>query len=103
MGRLGSRIGENERDMKIAAMSRFIDEGSRVRVTIMLKDVKAAGAAEKGMEIIDHIRERFVDRVHFDSAPRREGNHCMMVMSPLSRAGKGGGKREQHADRDRGR
>ena len=66
-------------------------------------EVCKAGAAEKGMEIIDQIRERFVDRVHFDSAPRREGNHCMMVMSPLSRAGKGGGKREQHADRDRGR
>lgn len=103
--RLGSRIGENERDMKIAAMNKFIDEGSKVRVTIMLKDVKSANATEKGMEIIEHIRGKFADRVHFDSAPRREGNHCMMVMSPISpkAGGKGGGNRRLKEQSEQGR
>jgi translation initiation factor IF-3 len=74
-------IDKHDYEVKTKAMRRFFDEGDKVKVTLRFRGREMAHQ-ERGMELLNKVREDFEETTKVEALPRLEGRQMMMVLAP---------------------
>ncbi|TVP57024.1 MAG: translation initiation factor IF-3 [Gemmatimonadales bacterium] len=76
-------IEKHDFEFKTRHVRRFLDDGDKVRVTIMFRGRQMAHP-EFGVEVMERVVEAVKDIGKVESGPTREGRTMSMVISPLT-------------------
>ena len=79
--KLRPNIDDNDYDVKMRAMRRFITEGDKVKVTLRFRGREMAHQ-DLGMKVLDRVREQLDDLAKVEQLPKMEGRQMVMVMAP---------------------
>ena len=74
-------IDEHDYDVKMRSVTRFIDEGDKVKVTMRFRGREMAHQ-ELGMKVLVRVRDELEQLAKVEQIPRMEGRQMMMVLSP---------------------
>src|ERR671926_1646933 len=75
---------------KTKHVERFLNEGSKVKITIMFRGREMAHP-ELGKKILDRIAEQVKDVGNVEAAPRVDGRNMLMVLAPVKKQEPKGG------------
>lgn len=75
------KIGPGDFDTKTRQVAKFLDEGHKVKITIMFRG-REVYHSELGKKILDKIAEQMGDNAKVDNDPRLDGRNMVMVLSP---------------------
>lgn len=75
------KTDEHDFQTKLRHIRRFLDGGDRCKVTVFFRGREIVHK-DKGMDILDRVREELEDIAKVDQAPRFEGRTMFMVVSP---------------------
>ena len=78
------KIGGGDFDTKTRKVGEFIDEGHKVKITIMFRGREVAHP-ELGKRILDRIAEQ-LPMAKIEAAPKLDGRNMVMVLAPDRRA-----------------
>ena len=78
------KIGDQDFATKTKMVERFLNEGHKVKVTIMFRGRESAHP-ELGKRILDRIVERIGDLARVVSSPKLDGRNMTMVLGPDKR------------------
>jgi translation initiation factor IF-3 len=78
------KIGDQDFTTKTRLVEKFLNEGHKVKVTIMFRGREAAHP-ELGVKILDRIVERVGDVGKVESAAKLDGRNMIMVLGPDKR------------------
>ncbi len=78
------KIGGGDFDTKTRKVGEFIDEGHKVKITIMFRGREVAHP-ELGKRILDRIAEQ-LPTAKVEAAPKLDGRNMVMVLAPDRRA-----------------
>jgi translation initiation factor IF-3 len=78
------KIDEHDYTTKTKHVERFLNEGSKVKVTIMFRGREMAHP-ELGKKILDRVAEQVRDIATVESSPRVDGRNMVMVLSPAKK------------------
>ena len=87
------KIGGGDFDTKTRKVAEFIDQGHKVKITIMFRGREVAHP-ELGKRILDRIAEQ-LPTAKVEAAPKLDGRNMIMVLAPDRRA-KPPGKPDDH-------
>lgn len=75
------RIGDNDLDMKIRNILRFLKDGDRVKITMFFRgrEIVHASIADK---VFDRIKAQIDETAQIELEPRREGKRITMIVVP---------------------
>jgi translation initiation factor IF-3 len=79
--KLRPNIDDNDYEVKMRAMRKFIAEGDKVKITLRFRGREMAHQ-HLGMALLDKVREALDDICKVESHPRMEGRQMVMVMAP---------------------
>ena len=92
------KIGPGDFDTKTRQVAKFLEEGHKVKITIMFRG-REVFHPELGKKILDRIAEQMEGLGKSESVPRLDGRNMVMVLAPEKRAkagrlvhGRGGSK-----------
>ncbi len=88
-------IDRHDYDVKKRSMTRFLEEGDKVKVTMRFRGREMAHQ-ELGLEVLHKVRDELADRSKVEFEPKLEGRQMTMILSPLP-AKTGGGKAKPQA------
>ncbi|NRA29970.1 MAG: translation initiation factor IF-3 [Parvularculaceae bacterium] len=74
-------IDKHDYEVKTKAMRRFFDDGDKVKVTLRFRGREMAHQ-ERGMELLNKVREDFEETTKVEAMPKLEGRQMMMVLAP---------------------
>lgn len=74
-------IDDHDYDVKVKAMTRFFEEGDKVKVTLRFRGRELAHT-HLGMELLERVRMQFDGVAKVEQEPRFEGRQVVMVMAP---------------------
>lgn len=74
-------IDENDFQVKLRAIHRFLDDGNKVKVTMRFRGREVAHH-ELGMEVLTRIRESVDALAKVENNPKLEGKQMIMVIAP---------------------
>jgi translation initiation factor IF-3 len=91
------KIGGGDFDTKTRKVAHFLDQGHKVKITIMFRGREMAHP-ELGKRILDQIAEQLDPGAKVEAAPKLDGRNMVMVLAPDKRArsSKPGGADQQH-------
>jgi len=94
------KIGGGDFDTKTRKVGEFIEEGHKVKITIMFRGREVAHP-ELGKRILDRIAEH-LPLAKVEAAPKLDGRNMVMVLAPdrRARAAAKAGSPETHAETD---
>jgi translation initiation factor IF-3 len=75
-------------------VERFLNEGSKVKITIMFRGREMAHP-ELGKKILDRIAEQVKDVGNVEAAPRVDGRNMLMVLAPVKKQEPKGGSKQR--------
>lgn len=75
------KIGQGDFDTKTRLVEKFLNEGHKVKVTIMFRGRESAHP-ELGKKILDRLVEKLVDVAKVESAAKLDGRNMIMVLGP---------------------
>jgi translation initiation factor IF-3 len=75
------KIGPGDFDTKTRLVEKFLNEGHKVKVTIMFRGRESAHP-ELGKKILDRIVERLSEVAKVESAAKLDGRNMIMVLGP---------------------
>jgi len=75
------KIGPGDFDTKTRQVAKFLEEGHKVKITIMFRG-REVYHSELGKKILDKIAEQMGDNAKVDNDPRLDGRNMVMVLSP---------------------
>jgi translation initiation factor IF-3 len=75
-------IEEHDFEFKTRHVRRFLDEGDKVKVTMMFRG-RQLSHPELGLEVLERVGEAIQDLGKVETAPTREGRTMFMVIAPL--------------------
>jgi translation initiation factor IF-3 len=78
------KIDEHDYSTKTKHVERFLNEGSKVKITIMFRGREMAHP-ELGKKILDRIAEQVRDIGTVEAAPRVDGRNMLMVLAPAKK------------------
>ncbi len=81
------KIGSGDFDTKTKKVEKFLQEGHKVKITIMFRG-REVTHPELGKRILDNIAERVEDYAKIENYPRLDGRNMTMVLGPDSKKGK---------------
>ena len=89
------KIGPGDFDTKTRQVAKFLEEGHKVKITIMFRG-REVFHPELGKKILDRIADQMEGLGKSESVPRLDGRNMVMVLAPEKRAkpagsGKSGG------------
>jgi translation initiation factor IF-3 len=84
------KIDEHDYTTKTKHVERFLNEGSKVKITIMFRGREMAHP-ELGKRILDRIAEQVKDVGNVEAAPRVDGRNMLMVLAPVKKQEPKGG------------
>src|SRR4051812_21279357 len=79
------KIGTGDFDTKTRKVHEFLDEGHKVKITIMFRGREVAHP-ELGMKILDRIHGDIGPLAKVEAAPKLDGRNMVMVLAPDKRA-----------------
>ena len=79
------KIGGGDFDTKTRKVEKFLDEGHKVKVTIMFRGREVAHP-ELGKKILDHVAETVAHLARVEAYPRLDGRNMIMVLGPDKKA-----------------
>jgi translation initiation factor IF-3 len=92
------KIGPGDFDTKTRQVLKFLNEGHKVKVTIMFRG-REVFHPELGKKILDRVAEHVGDTARVESEPRLDGRNMVMVLAPDKRAKQSAAARAaQHDD-----
>ena len=74
-------IDDNDYDVKMRSMVRFLDEGDKVKVTMRFRGREMAHQ-ELGMDVLMRVKNDLDEIAKVEQFPKMEGRQMTMVMSP---------------------
>jgi translation initiation factor IF-3 len=97
------KIGPGDFDTKTRQVAKFLEEGHKVKITIMFRG-REVFHPELGKKILDRIAEQMEGLGKSESEPRLDGRNMVMVLAPDKRAKQSaasrGPKSSSHRDRE---
>ncbi|MGH9294238.1 MAG: translation initiation factor IF-3, partial [Acidimicrobiales bacterium] len=91
------KIGQGDFDTKTRQVVRFLNEGHKVKVTVMFRG-REVFHSELGKRILDRIAERVDGTARVESEARLDGKNMVMVLAPDRRAQQAHAARAQNED-----
>ncbi len=79
------KIGPGDFDTKTRQVAKFLDEGHKVKITIMFRG-REVFHPELGKKILDRIAEQMDGMGKPEAVPRLDGRNMVMVLAPEKRA-----------------
>ncbi len=79
--RFKTRIGEHDRNAKTRRVKRLLDEGSKVKVSVMFRG-REMDHPEIGMNLLRTVASDLVDDALLERRPGFEGRFLTMVLAP---------------------
>jgi translation initiation factor IF-3 len=79
--KLRPNIDDNDYDVKMRAMRKFINEGDKVKITLRFRGREMAHQ-HLGMQLLDRVREQLDDLAKVEQIPRMEGRQMVMIVAP---------------------
>jgi translation initiation factor IF-3 len=79
--RFKTRIGEHDRSAKTRLVKRLLDEGSKVRVSVMFRG-REITHPEVGMAVLKLVAEDLKDDALMERPPTFEGRFLAMILTP---------------------
>ena len=70
-----------ERDVKLKNALRFVEEGNKVKVTIMFRG-REMSHQELGRDVLHRVAEQLKDLVSIERDVRLEGKNMIMILAP---------------------
>jgi translation initiation factor IF-3 len=83
------KIGPGDFDTKTRQVAKFLEEGHKVKITIMFRG-REVFHPELGKKILDRIADQMEGLGKSESVPRLDGRNMVMVLAPEKRAKPGG-------------
>ncbi|HET8654218.1 MAG TPA: translation initiation factor IF-3 [Longimicrobiaceae bacterium] len=77
-------IEEHDFDFKIRHARRFLEEGNKVKLTMMFRGRQMAHP-ELGREVLDRVVQEIADVGKVESNPTMEGRSMTMVLAPVAK------------------
>jgi translation initiation factor IF-3 len=74
-------IEDHDFDTKTRHARRFLEEGNKVKVTMMFRGRQIAHP-ELGREVVDRVAEELADVSKIESEPKFEGKSMTMILTP---------------------
>ena len=74
-------IDTHDYEVKTKSMTRFFEEGDKVKVTLRFRGREMAHQ-HLGMELLQKVKEEFSDVAKVELEPKLEGRQMTMVMAP---------------------
>lgn len=75
-------IEEHDYDFKVGHARRFLDEGNKVKLTMMFRG-RQITHPEIGLEVLGRVTEALADVGKVESQPNMEGRLMSMIVAPL--------------------
>ena len=72
--RVGLKIGENDLNIKLGKVNKFLDNGDSVRITVVFKGREMAHR-DLGYKMIDRIKEKLGEKITVDQQPKMSGRN----------------------------
>jgi translation initiation factor IF-3 len=88
------KIGSGDFDTKTRQVAKFLNEGHKVKVTIMFRG-REMSHPELGMRILDQVAEKVAPAAKVEAAPKIDGRNMVMVLAPDRRAAQAGAVRRR--------
>jgi translation initiation factor IF-3 len=79
--KLRPNIDDNDYEVKMRAMRKFLGEGDKVKITLRFRGREMAHQ-HLGMAVLDRVREALDDLAKIESMPRMEGRQMVMIVAP---------------------
>jgi translation initiation factor IF-3 len=79
------KIGTGDFDTKTRKVEKFLDEGHKVKVTIMFRG-RETQHPELGRRILDNVAERVTQVARVEVMPKLDGRNMTMVLAPDKKA-----------------
>jgi translation initiation factor IF-3 len=79
--KLRPSIDDHDYDVKMRSMTKFIEEGDKVKVTMRFRGRELAHQ-ELGMDVLMRVRDLLEEIAKVEQMPRMEGRQMTMVISP---------------------
>jgi len=79
------KIGTGDFSTKTRQVAKFLEEGHKVKVTIMFRG-REVSHPELGMKILDDLAEQVSAVAKVEAAPKLDGRNMVMVLAPDRRA-----------------
>ena len=80
--RFRPRIGEHDMAAKRRIVKKLLDEGSKVKLTVMFRG-REITHQDLGVELLRRTAEAFKDEAKLEKAPTMEGRRLSIVIAPL--------------------
>jgi len=78
--RLRPKIEKHDLDFKIRHMRKFLEQGNKVKVTVMFKG-RELSHMEFGFEVLDKVKEELDDIAKFENEPKKEHRNIVAILS----------------------
>jgi translation initiation factor IF-3 len=79
--KLRPNIDDHDYDVKMRSVSKFLEEGDKVKVTMRFRGREMAHQ-ELGLQLLFKIRDQMTGMSKVESEPRSEGRQMVMVLAP---------------------
>ncbi len=96
------KIGVGDFETKTRKVEKFLQEGHKVKITIMFRG-REVTHPELGKKILDDIAERVDDYATIEAYPRLDGRNMTMVLGPDSKKAKARKAEAMRAEKERQR
>ncbi len=79
------KIGSGDFDTKTRKVKAFLEEGNKVKLTIMFRG-REMQHPELGRRILDHVAEEVEEIANIEAYPKLDGRNMVMVLAPDKQA-----------------
>jgi translation initiation factor IF-3 len=79
--KLRPMIDDHDYDVKMRAMTRFFEEGDKVKVTLRVRGREMAHQ-ELGVQLLDRVKGDTTEMAKVEQEPKFEGRQMIMVLAP---------------------
>ena len=87
--KLRPNIEQHDFEVKLKNALRFVEEGNKVKVTIMFRG-REMSHQELGKEVLDRVAAEMKDLVSIERDAKLEGKNMIMILAPKAQTTKGG-------------
>jgi translation initiation factor IF-3 len=75
------QITEHDLGLKVRSVRRFLDEGNKAKIMMFFRGREIV-RPEFGMKVFEKILGTLTGKFNVEQAPRLEGNHITMILTP---------------------
>lgn len=83
--RLGLKIGDHDLDVKLRKVTKFLEDGHKVKITVFFRGREMAHK-DIGFKLAERIIERFDDTIAVDQQPQMAGRQIIFVIRSSNHA-----------------